>query len=137
MDMRRSRAWLVAPLAWIALATGPATADCGPTTLMVSPASARVGEVVTLEGTRFSFCDDTTGPCEMFESTPTYETATVVLMDDRRIEGVELATANIEDGTFTVQAEIPRVPPGRYRLKPVVDGRPWDVGTVILRIVEP
>jgi len=127
---------MIAPLAWIVLALGPATADCAGASIEIFPARAMAGSAITVEGTAFAFCDDTTGPCEMFEATPTYETAAVLLMDDRGIEGVELGTAAIEDGAFAIETTVPDVPPGRYWIDVRVDGGGFDAHADPFRVLD-
>lgn len=135
-DVGRHRAWLVAPLAWVALAIGPATAECAGASIEIFPARAAPGSAIRVEGTAFAFCDDTTGPCGMFEATPPYETATVSLVDDRGIEGVELGTAAIQDGAFTIETTLPNLPPGRYWVDVRVDGGGFDAHADPFRVIE-
>jgi hypothetical protein len=134
--VKRRRAWLFAPLAWIALATGHATAECAGASIEVVPARAAPDTAITVEGAGFAYCDDTTGPCEMFEATPTYETATVLLVDDRGIEALELGTAAIEDGAFTIATTVPDLPPGRYRVDVWVDGGGFEAYADPFRITD-
>ena len=132
--MRRHWALLVAPLAWIALSIGPATADCAGASIEIRPSKASPGEAITVEGAAFAFCDDTSGPCEAIEMTPTFETATVFLAGDGGSERAELGTAAIEDGTFTIETTAPDLDPGVYEIDVRVDGGGFDADADPFRI---
>jgi hypothetical protein len=132
--MRRRWALLVAPLAWIALSIGPATADCSGASIEIRPSTASPGEAITVEGTAFAFCDDTSGPCEAIEITATYETATVFLAGGGASERAELGTAAIDDGAFTIETTVPDLDPGVYEIDVQVDGGSFDAHADPFRI---